>query len=105
MTQGKRMYKVICPVEMKDGGTYWMRLGSGFDNKDNSINVYLNAMPLGQKEVKLQIREMTADEMRERAEKRSTYQARGTIRADGTGHGEYNGLPTSAASESTDVPF
>jgi hypothetical protein len=98
--QGKRMYKVVCPVKMKDGGTYWMRLGSGFDNKDNSINLYLNAFPVGQvDEVKLQIRELTDEEMRERAEKRSAYQARA---AQPGARVDYNGLP-SAAGES--VPF
>jgi hypothetical protein len=89
------MYKVVCPVEMKDGGTYWMRLGSGFDNKDNSINLILNAFPVGQKEVKLQIREITEDEIRERAEKRSQFQARTPARADG--RLDYNGLPTATA--------
>jgi hypothetical protein len=97
MTQGKRMYKVVCPVKMKDGGTYWMRLGTGFDNKDNSINVIMNAFPVGQDEIKLQIREMTPDELRERAEKRSSFQARGTV--------DYNGLPSAAPATASDVPF
>jgi len=110
VTQGKRMYKVLCPVKTNDGGTYWMRLGSGFDNKDNSINLYMNAFPVGQEEIKLQIREVTADEMRERAEKRSAFQARGTLRPDGLNPGDraavdYNGLPTAGASLSGDVPF
>jgi hypothetical protein len=93
------MYKVVCPVKMKDGGTYWMRLGSGFDNKDNSINLYLNAFPVGQEEIKLQIREVTEEEMRERAEKRAAYQARGTGRVD------YNGLPSASPVNASDVPF
>jgi len=105
VTQGKRMYKVLCPVKTKDGGTYWMRLGNGFDNKDNSINLYMNAFPVGQEEIKLQIREVTAEEMRERAEKRSTFQARGTIRADDGAPGDYNGLSSTGASPSGDVPF
>jgi hypothetical protein len=94
------MYKVLTPVEMKDGGTYWMRLGSGFENKDNSINLILNAFPVG-KEAKLQIREITEEEQRERAEKRSTFQARGTGRVD------YNGLPNAApgAASAGDIPF
>jgi hypothetical protein len=80
--QQKRMFKVISPIDKDDGGTYWMRCGTGFVNKDNSINVYLDAMPLRTKQgegVKLQLREFTDEELRERAEKKATYAARGTI--------------------------
>jgi hypothetical protein len=80
--QQKRMFKVISPIETHGGGTYWMRCGVGWVNKDNSINVYLDALPLKTKAgegVKLQIREYTDDELRERAEKKSTYSARGTL--------------------------
>lgn len=83
MFQQKRMFKVISPIERKDGGKYWMRLGNAYVNKDNSINVYLDAMPLvpgkdGQG-VTLQLRELTDDELRERAEKKASYAARGTL--------------------------
>lgn len=79
----KRMFKVISPIERKDGGKYWMRCGNAYVNKDNSINVYLDAMPLtagkdGQG-VTLQLRELTDDELRERAEKKAAYAARGTL--------------------------
>jgi hypothetical protein len=48
-------YKVICPIEKKDGkGTFWLRSGSAFENKDGSINVYLDVLPTNGK---LQIRE------------------------------------------------
>jgi hypothetical protein len=80
--QQKRMFKVISPIDKDDGGVYWMRCGIGYVNKDNSINVYLDAMPLRTKQgegVKLQLREYTDEELRERAEKRATYAARGTI--------------------------
>jgi len=80
--QDKRMYKVISPVEKDGGGTFWLRCGSAFVNKDNSINVYLDALPLRTKPgegVKLQLREYTDEELRERAEKRATYSARGTL--------------------------
>jgi hypothetical protein len=40
------MFKVVCPITRRDGGgTYWMRIGSGFTNKDDSINVYIDAIP------------------------------------------------------------
>jgi hypothetical protein len=104
------MYKVVCPMKTRSGGTWWMQLGNAFDNKDNSINIYLHAMPVGQEEVKLQLRELTEEEMRERTEKRAAYQARGTLRVDGPSQGErapvdFNGLPSSGASLSSDVPF
>jgi hypothetical protein len=63
-TNRPRMYKVIVPVEKKDGTKFWMRVGSAFPNKDGSTNVYLDAMPLGQN--CLQIREMTDDDFNRR---------------------------------------
>ena len=92
----KRMFKVICPVEKRSGqGKYWMRVGNAFVNKDESINVYLDAVPT-MKDFTLQLRELTEDELRERAEKRETYQSRGAIN-----------MPTSAPSTSADhhLPF
>ena len=57
-----RMFKVLCPIEKKDsaGGTYWMRVGTAFPNKDQSINLYLDALPVGHN--KLQIREMDEED-------------------------------------------
>jgi len=77
----KRMFKVIAPMDTEGGGTYWLRCGTGFVNKDNSINIYLDALPLKQKgdDVKLQLREFTEDELRERAEKKATYASRGSL--------------------------
>ncbi len=77
----KRMFKVLCPVEKKDGGTYWMRLGNAYTNKDESINVYLDAVPVGAKEVKLQLRELTEEDLRPRDEKRAQYAATRTANA------------------------
>jgi hypothetical protein len=71
----KRMFKVISPIERKDGSTYWMRVGSGFANKDDSINIYLDAMP---KDMKLQLRELTEEELRERESRRSDLGGRRT---------------------------
>ena len=71
----KRMFKVITHVERRDGGKFWMRLGSAFTNKDDSINVYLDAVPVG-KEITLQLRELTEEDLRESAAKRATYASR-----------------------------
>lgn len=62
----KQMFKVLCPIPKRDGtGKFWMRVGSGFRNKDNSINVYLDAMPV-RGDVTLQLREMDENDLRER---------------------------------------
>jgi hypothetical protein len=104
MYENKRIYKVITPIE-RNGAKYWMRLGSAFTNADNSINIYLDAVPLTPSPkggVTLQIRELTAEELRENAEKRAANQAR-------RGGVDYNGLSSSSAasagSTASDVPF
>jgi hypothetical protein len=61
------MYKVLCPIERKDKPTFWMRVGSAFLNKDDSVNVYLDVLPANQK---LQLREFTDEDLRERDSRR-----------------------------------
>lgn len=79
----KRMFKVITPIDRRDGSKYWMRLGNAYVNKDNSINVYLDAVPCSPTKegqgLTLQLRELTEEDLRERAEKKATYAARGTL--------------------------
>ena len=42
--------KVLCPVQGKDGKTYWRQLGAGFVNKDGeSITIYLDSFPVNGK--------------------------------------------------------
>jgi hypothetical protein len=60
MSMGSKMFKVIAPIEKKDGGTFWMRVGSAFPNKDGSTNLYMDAWPVGTKT--LQLREMTEED-------------------------------------------
>jgi hypothetical protein len=69
------MFKVISPIERRDGSKFWMRCGSAFTNKDDSINVYLDAVPVG-KGVTLQLRELTEEDLREREQRRG---ARGGV--------------------------
>lgn len=97
----KRMFKVISPVERKDGSTWWMRCGNGFTNKDESINVYLDAVPVASKDgsIKLQLRELTEEELRERSEKRASYSARNS------GHAPPQPPPLSLSNPTSDVPF
>lgn len=48
---------VYAPIEReKSKKTFWLRVGTAFWNKDESINVYLDALPLGGK---LQLRQKT----------------------------------------------
>lgn len=46
--------RVLCPVSSKDGKTFWLRMGAGFRNRDKSINIYLDGLPVNGK---LQLRE------------------------------------------------
>jgi hypothetical protein len=102
------MFKVITPIDRRDGGKFWMRLGSAYVNKDNSINVYIDAVPVAPTKdsqgLTLQLRELTDEEMRERNEKKASYAARGTLDFNGApgGHGGPPGAPGSAADS---VPF
>ncbi len=49
-------FEVFTVVEpKKEGGkSFWVRVGTGFENRDGSISVYLDALPVNGK---LQIRE------------------------------------------------
>jgi len=60
----KRSFKVLSPVEKHNGGTFWMRVGTAHVNKDESINVYLDAMP---KTFQLQLRELTEEDFQRKA--------------------------------------
>ena len=64
----KRMFKVMTKVEKKGGGSYWMRLGSAYENKDASFNLYLDAMP---KNFELHMRELDEEDLRKRESNRS----------------------------------
>lgn len=66
----KKMYKVLALIPGKDGKrSWWMQLGSAFENKDGSINCYLDAIPVApsDKGITLQIRELD-DNDRQRIE-------------------------------------
>lgn len=63
----KKMFKVITAIEKRNGEKFWTRCGTGFTNKDDSINIYLDVIPAGQKEFMLQVRELTEDDLAPRA--------------------------------------
>lgn len=107
----KKMFKVICPVERAGGGgTWWMRVGNAFLNRDDSINVYLESLPLTglakNDGIKLQLREYTEVELRERAEKRASYASRGTLDPNGLPSVPYgDGAPKHGSHVNDQVPF
>ncbi len=59
MSEAKKRFNVVSPVERKDGKTFWVRIGVGYANRDNSINMYLDALPVNQR---LQLRIADDDE-------------------------------------------
>jgi hypothetical protein len=64
----KRTFKVLAPIAKHDGGHWWMRCGTGYMNRDNSINIYLDAMT---KEMRFTLRELDDEDLRRRETYRS----------------------------------
>jgi len=59
---GKKPLAVFAITERKDK-THWFKIGAAFPNRDGSVTLYLDALPLGTN--RLQIREQRAwDEAR-----------------------------------------
>jgi hypothetical protein len=77
----QKRYKVLSPIPMREGGTYWMRTGSASTNKDNSINLYLDALPRG--EWKFQLRELDEEDLRKREQYRNAHPPSGSAAASG----------------------
>jgi hypothetical protein len=58
----KKMMKVLSPVAGKENNkTHWMRAGVAYENKDGSINIYLDLLPTNGK---LQLREFEESDRR-----------------------------------------
>jgi hypothetical protein len=68
----RKMYKILCPME-RNGRKWWMSLGMGFTNRDASINLHLDAVPVGQTNLVLQLREYTEEDQRLNAERRASF--------------------------------
>jgi hypothetical protein len=64
----KRSYKVLAAIPKYDGnGEWWMKIGIGFTNRDESINLILDAVPTHMtKGLRLQIRELDAEDLARR---------------------------------------
>jgi hypothetical protein len=61
--QQRKMFKVMTFVQRKDGTKYSVRCGSAYENRDNSLNVYLDTFP---KTFELNIRELDEADLRKR---------------------------------------
>jgi len=68
LNNANKKFKVLALITKKDGGTHWMRIGSAYQNKDDSINAYVDAFP---REGKLQIRELDEEDLRQRETRRA----------------------------------
>ena len=50
----KKSYKVVFALNERDGKTFWTRVGVAWPNRDGSLTLQLDAIPVGGK---LQVRE------------------------------------------------
>lgn len=106
-TPDRKMYKILCPME-RNGRKWWMSMGTAFGNKDSSINLYLDAIPVNQTNFHLQLREYTEEDMRQSAERRAAFNAnRGTgyTNHSTTRHAPANDARNSTAPGATGMPL
>jgi hypothetical protein len=61
MMENKGTYKEVFTINDKEGRSYWTKLGVAFPNKDGSLNLYLDALPVNGR---LQIRDAKPKEER-----------------------------------------
>ena len=89
----KKMYKVLTPIQKHDGtGSWFMKIGSGFTNKDDSINLYVDVIPVGiapGKGMTLQIRELDENDLRQREASRGRRPPAATAITSRTSRGCY----------------
>lgn len=98
----KKMYKVLAPIQKQNNqGSFFMRVGSGYTNKDDSINLYLDVIPVGLDagKMKLQIRELDENDLRQRESNRSSV---GLDERTGTG---VHGVAAGSLGASEALPF
>ena len=87
----KKMYKVLTPIQKRNGGSWFMTIGDGFTNKDDSINLYLHAIPTGGlapgQSMTIQIRELDENDLRQREARREASRS-GSGAGSGSGYGQ-----------------
>lgn len=97
----KKTFKVLAAIPKRDGTQWWMKCGSAHTNKDDSINVYLDAMP---RDLKFQLRELDEEDLR----RREAYRAGGASSSDAgppPADGYRAGNDGGAATTASAVPF
>jgi hypothetical protein len=67
-TSSKKMHAVYTVVPKPEGKDLWLRIGSAFPNRDGSLTVFLDAVPINGR---LQIREYQPRDGESRASKSS----------------------------------
>ncbi len=67
METTRKPYKVVYTIvqRARDGKKFWLRIGAAFTNRDGSLNVHLDAMPVNGQ---LQIRDYQPLEDRKRSD-------------------------------------
>jgi hypothetical protein len=101
-TAPRRAYKVLASIPRFDGkGEWMMRIGSAYQNRDDSINLYLDVLPVGgaNGKVRLQIRELDAADLA----RREQYRAGNAAAA--RGHDPAGFAPPPATAAADGVPF
>ncbi len=58
-------YDCLSARPKRDEGTFWHRIGSAFEGKDGGMNVYLDSLPLPDKEGKVSFIIREAKDLRE----------------------------------------
>jgi hypothetical protein len=81
---GKTKRIAYTVIERSEGKSYWLRVGTVFENRDGSLNVVLDAIPVNGR---LQIREYQPDEERDANQGRGGASNGGSNAANGGGAG------------------
>lgn len=67
-------------VERTEGKSFWVRVGTAFENRDGSLNVVLDAIPVNGR---LQIREYPPDDERDNSSSHGARNANGASGSSG----------------------
>jgi len=97
----KKTFKVLAPIPKRDGGQWWMRCGTAHTNKDDSINIYLDAVP---RDLKFTLRELDEEDLRRREAYRASHSSELGPPPPG-GYRIPTGEPDDAPSSGGDAPF
>lgn len=74
MDTNKKNYKAVYTIveRERDAKKFWLRVGTAFENRDGSLNIYLDAVPTNGT---LQVRDPLPVEERDRKSPQTTFAA------------------------------